>query len=74
MYHTFNTFNKSIKNCLNIASRYGYSVEVITVSHAPWGRAFLLLNNPALRTPYPDHFTSNIASYEYCKKMFNEWL
>ena len=67
------TFNKSIKNCLEIATRYGYHVEVITICHAPRGRAFLSVSAPAFRSPYPHHFTSNIATYEYCDKMFNKW-
>lgn len=67
-------FNKSIKNCLEIARTYGYKVEVITIYRAPQHRAILSVYDNSFRSPYPSHFTSNIANYDYITTMVNNYF
>ena len=66
---TKNVKNKSVLNIHRIAKEYGYKEEVV---RAFGGLAFLSISNPFFKTPYSRHITSEIATYRYVKKIFDE--
>lgn len=63
------TINTSVVNIAKIAKRFGYKQEVVYVSPS---RAFLSISDNFLRSPYPCHLTSNVASASYVQRVFNE--
>lgn len=66
---TKNVKNKSVLNIHRIAKEYGYKEEVV---RTPGGLAFLSINNPFNVTPYSRHIISEIATYKYVKKIFDQ--
>ena len=59
--------NLSVKNIHRIAKEYGYKEKVVKYSN---GMAFLYIEHPYYRTPYPNILSSDIRTYNYVKRVF----
>lgn len=62
--------NKSVKNIMSIAARYGYKAQVIWCGN---NRAFMSVSGNSLRSPYPSHMTSNVVSAKYLEQVWDRW-
>lgn len=61
--------NNSVQNCKRIAEKYSYKTQIIRVNNEI---GFLSVFDNFLKSPYPNHFTSKIATIKYLQKIFND--
>lgn len=62
--------NKSVKNIMRIAVRYGYKPQVLRCGN---NRAFMSISGNVYRSPYPSHMTSNVVSAKYIEQVWDRW-
>ena len=59
--------NLSVQNIHRIAKEFGYKEKVVKCSG---GMAFLYIEHPYYRTPYPNILSSDVRTYNYVKRVF----